>query len=212
VSCRLRSTDCARGPASRSNEVTDDEWTELEERSRTFGIRTPRPSNILTRSGSMLEMARRGLADMDDEDRGRALYGFFGVVVYGRSAVLVMHRLKTFDRPAFDAWFPPWGNELANDRLLIFFTELRDSLVHGIDPLIGLVLSSFGDRVPPKGSIVVDRPLPTTHRGATIADSSLENLCRLYLAFIAEMFESVAPVIWPIEDRWIEKWAAEFKR
>lgn len=141
----------------------------------------------------MLATVRQGLLDMAESDEDRVRLGFFDVVVFGHSAILIMHRLKTFDRAAFVRWFRPWEQELKQelktDQLLKFFSQLRNDLVHGIDPSIGIVLTSYGQTHLRPGSITVDRPVPATHRGEQIQDRSMDNLCRLYADFLEAMFE-----------------------
>jgi hypothetical protein len=145
-------------------------------------------------------MVRQGLRDMEEADPDRVLFGFFGVAVFGRSVAFALRRLKAFDRPAFERWYGPW-KEMETDPLVRFFIEVRDSIVHNIEPGIGVVLTAYGSNALTPGSVTIDRPPPATYRGKSIEDTSMENLCRVYLAYLEEMFESASVVVWEVNDR-----------
>lgn len=150
----------------------------------------------------MLAMVRQGLRDMEESDHDRVLLGFCGVVVFGRSVTFAMQNLRTFDRDAFKRWYGPWLREMTTDPLLLYFHKLRTQILHGISPSIGIVLVASGQTTLRPGSITVNGPrLPETHRGMSITDTSMENLCRLYLAYLEAMFESLSPVVWEVSDR-----------
>ena len=160
------------------------------------------PSQVVTRSGTMLRMVAQGLRDMKDADHDRILFGFLGVVVFGRSMTLVMQNLRTHDRAAFDVWYAPWQQEMKGDPLMKYFHDLRTKVVHQDAPSIGIFLTSFGADAPPVGSIAIEElPLPHSHLGKSIGDTSMTNLCAIYYDYLNRMFEAFAPVAFAVHDR-----------
>lgn len=162
------------------------------------------PSNCLTRAQTHLNMARLGLSDMSVLEQDRAVLGFCGVAVFGRSVTLALQHLRKWDRQAFDEWYGPWRDQMTADPLSRFFYDVRTEVLHGGVPNISYTLFAAGLDVPEPGTIRVSgRPLPTEHRGVPIEDNSTLNLCRLYVAYLEEMIDSVATVVWQIQDRWL---------
>ena len=168
------------------------------------------PSQVVTRAGTMLRMVNQGLRDMREPDEDRILLGFLGVVVFGRSVTLVMQNLRTHGRDEFNTWYSPWQQEMQRDPLLRYFNDLRTKVIHQDAPAIAILLSSSDRRGPPIGSITIDElPLPGTHLGQPIDDTSMSNLCRLYLVYLERMFAAFAPVAFRVQDR---LFAAESER
>jgi hypothetical protein len=162
------------------------------------------PSQTVTRAGTMLRMVQQGLHDMQETDHDRILFGFLGVVVFGRSMTLVMQNLRTHDQDAFDGWYAPWQTEMKEDPLMRYFYDLRTKVIHHDAPAIGILLAGHGEKVPPIGSITVDgSPLPERHLGQPLDDTSMGNLCRLYVAYLQRMFDSFAAVAFAVQDRLI---------
>jgi len=160
------------------------------------------PSQVVTRSGTMLRMVGQGLRDMKDADHDRRLFGFLGVVVFGRSMTLVMQNLRTHDHVAFDAWYGPWQQEMQGDPLMKYFNDLRTKVIHQDAPAIGIVLASAGKNALPIGSITIeDIPPPKSHLGKELEDTSMMNLCELYYAYLDRVFEAFAPVAFEVQDR-----------
>lgn len=160
------------------------------------------PSQVVTRADTMLRMVSQGFRDMGEADEDRVLLGFLGVVVFGRSMTLVMQNLRTYDREAFERWHEPWQEEMKGDPLMLYFYKLRTMVVHKDAPAIGSVLAATGKSAPPIGSITVDDlPPPDGHLGEPIDDTSMGNLCRLYLAYPERMFESFHQVAFAVQDR-----------
>jgi hypothetical protein len=149
-------------------------------------------------------MVQQGFRDMRETDQDRILLGFLGVVVFGRSMTLVMQNLRTHEQETFDTWYAPWQKEMKGDSLMRYFHELRTTVIHHDAPAIGILLGGHGLAVPPIGSIVVDGlALPQRHLGQSLDDTSMGNLCRLYLAYLERMFESFATVAFAVQDRLI---------
>jgi hypothetical protein len=162
-------------------------------------------SHVVTRAGGMLAIAQQGLRDMTATDHGRVVSGFCCLVVFGYTSTNAMRNLKTYDRAAFDQWFEPWEALLATDPLLRYFRRLRDQLMHGITPEIGVVLNSIGANAPSPGTInLYGIEPPEIHLNEPIADTSVVGLCKLYLAHLERMFESFAPVGFAVADRILE--------
>jgi hypothetical protein len=160
------------------------------------------PSQVVTRSGMMLRMVEQGLRDMKDADHDRRLFGFLGVVVFGRSMTLVMQNLRTHDRVAFEDWYRPWQQEMQGDALMKYFSDLRTKVIHQDAPAIGIVLASAGQNALPIGSITVeDNPPPRSHLRQELKDTSTMNLCELYYAYLDRVFEAFAPVAFAVQDR-----------
>jgi len=160
------------------------------------------PSQAVTRAGTMLRMVRQGLRDMQETDQDRVLLGFLGVVVFGRSMTLVMQNLRRHDQETFDRWYSSWQEEMKGDPLMRYFYTLRTMVIHHDAPAISILLAGDGAKVPPIGSITVDGlPLPERHLGQPLSDTSMANLCRLYLAYLQRMFESFATVAFAVQDR-----------
>jgi hypothetical protein len=162
----------------------------------------PDPSQVLTRTMTMLRLVKQGLRDMEEKEYDRTLLGFFAVVVFGRSVTSALQKLRTFDRQAFNEWYGPWKQEMEQDPLLRWFYKLRSDILHEIDPLIGVVIGSSGNEDLYRGAITVpDRPPPNIHRQQSIQDRTMINLCRLYVAYLEEMVNSAAVVITQVQDR-----------
>jgi hypothetical protein len=169
------------------------------------------PSQTVTRAGFMLRMAQQGLRDMQETDEAyvrdnpdRVLLGFLGVVVFGRSMTFVMQNLRRHDRDAFDNWYSPWQAEMKDDPLMRYFDDLRTRVIHHDAPAIGILLGGFGANFPPIGSITIEGlPLPECHLGQRLDDTSMGDLCRLYVEYLQRMFDSFAPVAFAVQDRLI---------
>jgi hypothetical protein len=160
------------------------------------------PSQVVTRAGTMLRMVRQGLRDMQETDQDRILLGFLAVVVFGRSMTLVMQNLRKHDQEAFDRWYSSWQEEMKGDPLMRYFYTLRTMVIHHDAPAISVLLYGYGENMPPLGSITVDGlPPPERHLDQPLADTSMANLCRLYLAYLQRMFESFTPVAFAVQDR-----------
>lgn len=160
------------------------------------------PGQVVARAGTMLRTVKLGLSDMQAADGDRALFGFFGVVVFGRSMTLVMQALRTHDRDAFESWYAPWQEEMKADDLMRYFAELRTTIIHLDSPAIAITLTSFGEGSQPAGSMSVEGVTPPSrHRGELLADTSLYNLCRLYVEYLQKVFDSFAPVAFGVQDR-----------
>ena len=160
------------------------------------------PSQVVTRAGTMIRMVSQGLRDMQDLEHDRILLGFLGVVVFGRSMTLVMQNLRTHDRGAFDAWYSSWQEEMRRDPLMRYFNDLRTKVIHQDAPAIGILLASTGVNRAPVGSITIeDMPLPKSHLGQPLDDTSMMNLCRLYHAYLERMFQAFAPLAFGVQDR-----------
>ena len=160
------------------------------------------PTLVATRAGTMLRMVRQGLRNMGDTGEDRKLLGFLGVVVFGHSMTEVMKNLRTYDRKAFNKWYSPFQDEMKCDELMKYFKNLRDQIIHKNVPMISIQLGGFGDNMRPIGSITVeDAPPPKSHLGLSLDDTSIFNLCRLYIIYLERMFESFAPLAFAVSDR-----------
>lgn len=160
------------------------------------------PSQVVNRARALLRMVRLGFRDMNDTDQDRALFGFLGVVVFGRSMTLAMQNLRSYDDERFDEWYRPWQEEMKSDLLMRYFSDLRTSVIHKDEPMIGIVLAAVGEGVPPIGSLtVMDLPPPESHLGKPIDDKSMRNLCGLYLTYLQRMFDSFAPIGFEVQDK-----------
>ena len=133
--------------------------------------RAQEASNLVTRAGSLLSLARLGLLDMASADHDRVLLGFYGVVVLGRSAFFTMKALGRVDDawPEFEAWYEPW-KALEGDELVVYFETIRNDVIHPRDRLIGVVLSHWNadpsEPVKRPGEVTFDAiPPPATHQG-----------------------------------------------
>lgn len=160
------------------------------------------PSQAVTRAGAMLQVARLGLRDMQESNEYRILLGFFGVVVFGRSITLVMQNFRRYDEAAFDRWYAPWRDEMKDDSLMLYFKELRRTIIHEDGPAIGVLLAADGRNAAKIGSITVDSlALPESHLGRPLEDRSMTNLCRLYVEYLERMHASFANLAFEVQDR-----------
>ena len=174
---------------------------ELAEASDAFAARLD-PTLVATRAGTMLRMVQQGLRDMQETGEDRILFGFLGVVVFGRTMTFVMQNLRTYDEKAFDDWYFPWADEMKRDPLMLYFSGLRTKVIHKNVPMISLLLAGFGANMRPIGSITVEGlTLPDRHLGLVLDDTSISNLCRLYVKYLERMFESFAPSAFAVSDR-----------
>lgn len=159
------------------------------------------PSQIVTRAGTMLEMVEQGLNDMRETERNRVLFGFLGLVVFGRSMTFVMQNLRRYDKEEFDSWYIPWQLEMEGDPLMCYFKKLRTMVIHQDSPAIAILLYSFRGTAP-IGSITIDGlKFPSHHLNQPINDTSMLNLCHLYIAYLERMFESFAIIGNAVHDR-----------
>jgi hypothetical protein len=169
------------------------------------------PSSCVTRASTHLRMIRLGISEMETADEDRVILGFFSVAIFGWSVTQALGRLKTWDRPGFVAWYAPWKAELENDPLCKFFVDQRNAIIHDVQPLVGFVLASVGSDPLQVGTIhIPEAELPKEHRGNPIDDPSAINLCRLYLAFLQEMFDAFHPMVWKMDDRVLARYYAKF--
>jgi len=164
------------------------------------------PGKTVTRAGTMLRMVQQGLRDIEEVNEDRKLLGFLGVVVFGRSMTFVMQNLRSHDLDAFNNWYAPWQQEMTDDPLMRYFNDLRTRVIHHDAPAISVLLYAYGENSPPVGSITIEGlPLPQRHLGQPLDDTSMRNLCRLYVAYLERMFKSFAPAAFAIQDRLIAK-------
>jgi hypothetical protein len=175
-------------------------------------------SNLVTRAGSLLQLAKLGHGDMAGTDPNRVLLAFYGVVVLGRSAFYTMKRLGEirYAQSEFDAWYDRWREYEADD-LFTYFRTIRDDVVHPHNRMVGVVLiDSHANGARPvrrPGTITFDAiPPPASHKGVAITDTSMEALCGLYIAHLQAMFDSFAPVAFRVADARMADWRAERDR
>lgn len=162
------------------------------------------PSRVVTRAGTMLRMAQQGLRDIQESNEDRIVFGFLGIVVFGRTMTFVMQNLRRHDGDAFARWYAPWQREMKADSLMRYFSDLRTMVIHHDAPLVNVLIAGCGAEMPPIGSITIDGlPLPERHLGQVLEDTSMVNLCRLYVTYLERLFESFAPVAFALEDRLI---------
>jgi hypothetical protein len=142
-------------------------------------------------------MMRSALADVEDgQEQYRLVRGVFDIAVYGRSVTLALQKFGHWDEAGFDAWYAPRRAEMNADPLCRFFYVLRTEILHGVTPVTGYVLASFGADAPPVGTITfLDREVPTEHGGTPIADTATVNLCRLYFQYLERLFDAAHPMI-----------------
>ena len=163
-------------------------------------------SQTVTRAETMLRMVEQGLRDMEETDHDRILFGFLGVAVFGRSMTLVMQKLRSYDREAFNSWYAPWQEEMKDDPLMRYFYDLRTMIIHHEAPAIGILMGGFGENIAPIGSITIEGlPLPEHHLGQPLTDNSIRNLSRLYVEYVQRMFNSFAPVAFAVQDQLISR-------
>jgi hypothetical protein len=199
-----------------------DDWTD-EQRAESAALsaemrHASEASNLVTRAGSLLQLAKLGHEDMAGTDPNRVLLGFYGVVVLGRSAFFTMKRLGEipYARSEFDAWYDQWKAYEADD-LFTYFRSIRDDVVHPHNRMVGVVLIDWhanpAHPVRRPGAITFDAIAPpSTHKGVAITDTSMEALCGLYIAHLQAMFDSFAPVAFRVADARMAEWRAERDR
>lgn len=170
------------------------------------------PSNAMTRAGTMLQLVELGLADIDDPamEYLRIMRGLYNIAVFGRAVTNALQGLRTYDRQAFDEWYEPWRAEMQDDPLCRFFYELRTDLLKKTGIRFGIVLGAAGQNVPAAGDIkVYNVALPTMHRGESIQDSSVRDMCHLYVAYLRQVVESAAPVVYKVRDAFLARRAGD---
>lgn len=96
---------------------TEEELAAVEV-ARIAGRERMEPTQVVTRAGTLPRMARLGLEDLATGEEDRALFGFLGVVVYGRSMTLIMQHLRTYDEVAFDD--QPWRDKMTGDPVCLY--------------------------------------------------------------------------------------------
>jgi len=152
----------------------------------------------------MLQLVENGLTDIDDPDMHplRITRGLYCIAVFGRAVTNALQVLRKYDRLAFDEWYAPWLAEMSDDPLCLFFYALRTDLLKKTDVRFGIVVGAAGANAPAVGTITVyNVALPTQHRGKSLDGSSIRDMCHLYVAYLRELFESAAPVVWGVQDR-----------
>ena len=92
---------------------------------------------------------------------------------------------------------------MERDPLCRFFYALRTDLLKTTDMRFGIILGAAGVNAPPVGAITVyNVALPTEHRGKSIDGASVRDMCHIYAAYLKELFESAAPIVWKVQDEW----------
>jgi hypothetical protein len=164
------------------------------------------PSNVMTRAGTMLQLVELGLSDIDDPEPNpvRITRGLYNIAVFGRAVTNALQVLRSFDRPAFDDWYAPWLAEMSDDPLCRFFYALRTDLLKKTDIRFGIIVGAAGAEAPAVGTITVyNVALPKEHRGTSIDGSSVRDMCHLYVAYLRELVESAAPLVWKVHDEFV---------
>jgi hypothetical protein len=146
----------------------------------------------------MLNFVKEGLRDMGTGDPSRVVIGLFAVAIFGRAVSSALQNLRTFDKPAFDAWYAPWEQAMRADEICQFFYSLRSAFLKDIEPTVAVLLSPAGTT----GEAVVDMPLPKSHRGFPIHVVSLLQAATLYVTYLEEMAASFTPLIMEVQERW----------
>jgi hypothetical protein len=77
----------------------------------------------------MLELARRGLADLLTGQMDKQLGGICDVAVYGRSVTYAAQHARTKARDTFNTWYEPWKVEMDADELFRYFNHLRNEVI-----------------------------------------------------------------------------------
>lgn len=173
------------------------------------------PSNVMTRAGTMLQLVELGLADIDDPamEHLRITRGLYNIAVFGRAVTNALQGLRTYDRQAFDEWYEPWRAEMQGDQLCRFFYALRTDLLKKTGIRFGIVLGAAGQNVPAVGDIkVYNVALPTMHRGESLQGSSVRDMCHLYVAYLRQLVESGAPVVFKVHDAFLASTAGRGTR
>jgi hypothetical protein len=85
--------------------------------------------DVLRKTHEMLATAQRGLEDLTGDDPTRRFPGLYNVATFGRSVTLVLQNMRTVDRLAFNAWYAPFQAEMDGDRLMGYFTSLRNEIL-----------------------------------------------------------------------------------
>jgi hypothetical protein len=110
-----------------------------------------------------------------------------------------LKNLQTYDEPAFLAWYAPWEAEMKADPLCRFFNTLRSAILKDVEPQIGIRPSSPAGVA---GEVIVDLPMPTSHKGEPIHDPTLQGCCELYVEYLQGMVTSATPLIQEVQERW----------
>jgi hypothetical protein len=94
--------------------------------------------DVLHKTREMLDVARRGLSELEGVDAARRPLGIYNVAVFGRSVTLVLQNMRTIDRAGFDAWYAPYAKEMETDPLADYFKKLRNEILKQGAPSTGM--------------------------------------------------------------------------
>jgi hypothetical protein len=94
---------------------------------------------ILRDAAETLETAEIGLSDLLDRGNPpRRMPGLRNLIVFGRAVTNVLQNLRTPVGSAFDEWYGPIRERMANDELLKYFYSLRSVILkQGSMPPVG---------------------------------------------------------------------------
>jgi hypothetical protein len=77
----------------------------------------------------MLDVAKRGLADLADADAEKHLPGLMAVATFGLAATHTLQNLRGIDREGFDKWYAPERATLKADPIARYFYKLRSQIL-----------------------------------------------------------------------------------
>lgn len=85
-------------------------------------------SEVLGRARGALESAEHGLIDMvESRDAVRQFSGIKAIATSGRQVTFMLNKLKSIE-PEYEAWWKPISEQMAEDALLKYFKNLRNTI------------------------------------------------------------------------------------
>lgn len=94
------------------------------------GSRRRTPDQIIAATRETLNIARRGLSDLQSGVGDQTIPGLYNVAVFGRAVTQGLNRLRN-EVEGYDDW---WASHMpGDDPLLLFFNKIRNSILKEVD-------------------------------------------------------------------------------
>lgn len=139
----------------------------------------------------LLETADRGMDLLTNAEIGDWNSGLQIICAFGRSVTIALQRLRNIE-PVFDEWYEPYRAEMQGDELLVYFKDLRNTILKTgeMPPMASYSWSEFNqetEQLEPRWVANSVHGAPTTHLGRPIEDSSIQTLCWHYLEYLRRL-------------------------
>jgi hypothetical protein len=119
--------------------------------------------------------------------------------------LVTLDHLKTKHRAAYVAWYAQFADDVDSDELLVYFRDLRNMILKKGWPAAGEIPDAAFVIMDPETRDVLrvdpyypapsPPPVPTSHRGEPLTKPRLETLCKLYINWLWDFYESAKALV-----------------